>query len=148
MTPSDPRAVIVSSTAAQFEQSVTAGPHHLVVDEPTGVGGADAGPTPYDLLLAALGACTSMTLTVYARRKQWPLERVSVELTHARIHAKDCIDCEDSTLRLQRIERHVTLTGPLTVEQRARLLELADKCPVHKTLTGMLDIRTKLVDSP
>jgi uncharacterized OsmC-like protein len=140
------RKVVVTSTEAPFEQVVTAGPHRFVADEPTGYDGADAGPNPYDLLLAALGTCTSMTLNLYARRKQWPLERVLVELTHSHVYAEDCEGCEESERRLQRIERRITLSGPLTAEQRIRLLQIAEKCPVHKTLTSALDIRTRLVD--
>jgi putative redox protein len=136
--------VVVTSTAAPFEQVITAGPHRLIGDEPVAAGGGDAGPNPYDLLLAALGTCTSMTVRLYARRKQWPLERVDVRLTHARVHAEDCADCEGGKRRLERIERRITLTGPLNDEQKARLLDIAEKCPVHRTLTGEIDIRTVL----
>lgn len=138
------RPVVVSSTTAPLEQLVTIGPHRLTCDEPAGSGGADAGPDPYEILLAALGTCTSMTLAVYARHKQWPLERVVVELTHARDYAPDCADCGDPAKRIEHIHRKLTLSGPLTDEQRARLLEIADKCPVHKTLTGGVAIRTAL----
>lgn len=138
------REVVVSSTAAPFEQVITAGAHRLIGDEPVASGGGDAGPNPYDLLLAALGSCTSMTVMLYARRKQWPLERVAVRLTHARVHAEDCADCEGGKRRLERIERRLTLTGPLNDEQKSRLLDIAEKCPVHRTLTGELDIRTVL----
>ena len=109
----------------------------LVTDEPAGVGGDDAGPDPYTLLLAALGSCISMTVTMYARRKAWPLERVVVRLRQQRIHAKDCAECERTTEGfVHRIERAVTVEGDLTDEQRARLLEIAHKCPVHKTLSS------------
>jgi putative redox protein len=138
------RAIVVTSTPAPFEQRITAGAHRLVSDEPVTSGGGDAGPNPYDLLLAALGSCTSMTITLYARRKHWPLERVDVRLTHARVHAEDCADCEGGRRRLERIERRITLTGPLSDEQKARLLEIAEKCPVHRTLTGEIDIDTVL----
>jgi putative redox protein len=139
------REVTITSTDAPFEQSINAGPHHFVSDEPAAYGGADAGPNPYDLLLAALGACTSMTITVYARRKQWPLERVIIRLSHASVHAEDCVNCEDRARRIQRVERQITLVGALTEEQRARLLQVAELCPVHKTLSGTLDLRTQLV---
>ena len=108
-------------------------------------GGADAGPSPYDLLLAALGACTSMTVAMYARRKQWPLEAVTVRLTHTKIHAEDCAECETREGMLDRIEREITLTGALSAEQRERLLEIANRCPVHRTLVSEIDIRTSLV---
>ena len=136
--------VVVSSTARPFEQTITAGAHRFVGDEPVASGGGDAGPNPYDLLLAALGTCTSMTVTLYARRKLWPLERVEVALSHSRVHAEDCADCEGGKRRLERIERRITLTGPLSDEQKSRLLEIAEKCPVHRTLTGEIDIRTSL----
>ena len=109
----------------------------LVTDEPAGLGGDDAGPDPYTLLLGALGSCISMTVTMYARRKGWPLERVVVRLRQQRIHAKDCAECERTTEGfVHRIERAVTVEGDLTDEQRARLQEIANKCPVHKTLTS------------
>ena len=109
----------------------------LVTDEPAGAGGDDAGPDPYTLLLAALGSCISMTVTMYARRKGWPLERVVVRLRQQRIHAKDCAECEQTTEGfVHRIERAVTVEGGLSDEQRARLLEIAHKCPVHKTLVS------------
>ena len=109
----------------------------LVTDEPAGVGGDDAGPDPYTLLLAALGSCISMTVTLYARRKGWPVERVTVRLRQARIHAEDCAECAENTEGfVHRIERAVTVEGDLSDEQRARLLEIAHKCPVHKTLSS------------
>jgi putative redox protein len=108
-------------------------------------GGADAGPSPYDYLLVALGTCTSMTLSMYARQKQWPLEGVTVRLSHSRIHAADCAECETKEGKLDRIEREISLTGGLSAEQRARLLEIADRCPVHRTLTSEISIRSRLV---
>jgi uncharacterized OsmC-like protein len=137
---------VVTCGTAPFEQAITIGPHTLKDDEPADLGGGDAGPTPYDLLLAALGSCTSMTLSLYARKKGWPLERVSVALTHARIHAADCQDCEQKTGFIERVERVLTLDGPLSDEQRARLLEIADKCPVMKTMMSQLDVRSRLAD--
>jgi putative redox protein len=113
----------------------------LITDEPSSVGGEDAGPDPYTLLLAALGSCVSMTVTLYARRKNWPLERVQVRLRQQRIHAKDCAECEETTEGfVHRIERAVILEGALSDEQRARLMEIAHKCPVHKTLTSEIVI--------
>ncbi len=141
----EPREVVVQGGAASFTQEVTVGPHRLWVDEPAAVGGTGAGPSPYDLLLAALGACTSMTIALYARRRQWPLESVTVTLRHSKVHADDCADCETKAVRLDRIERDLVLRGSLSEEQRARLLDMAIKCPVHRTLTSEIDIRTRLV---
>ena len=113
----------------------------FITDEPLSAGGEDAGPDPYTLLLAALGSCISMTVTLYARRKAWPLERVTVRLRQQRIHAQDCLDCQTKTdTYVHRIERAVTFDGALTDEQRARLREIAHKCPVHKTLTSEIVI--------
>lgn len=113
----------------------------FLIDEPASLGGDDTGPDPYTLLLAALGGCISLTVTMYARRKNWPLERVIVRLNHERIHAKDCEECERTTEGfVQRIKRSVTLEGNLTDEQRTRLQEIAHKCPVHKTLTSEIVI--------
>lgn len=141
----DARTVIVSGRADGLEQEITVGPHRLEADEPKSAGGTDSGPNPYDLLLAALGSCTSMTLSLYARRKHWPLNGVRVELRHSRIHAADCESCETREGRLDRIERDIELEGQLSEEQHARLLEIANKCPVHRTLTSEIDIRTRLV---
>jgi putative redox protein len=132
--------VFVRGSASGFEQNIVAGPHHLKSDEPVDAGGTNTGASPYDLLLAALGSCTSMTVALYARRKQWPLEDVTVRLRHSRMHAADCRDCETKEGRLDRIEREIVLTGPLTEEQRIRLLDIANKCPVHRTLTSEIKI--------
>ena len=137
--------VIVRGDATGFAQKIIAGDHQFVADEPLKVGGTDTGPGPYDLLLAALGACTSMTVAMYARRKGWPLETVTVSLSHSREHAGDCRDCETKEGLLDRIDRNIQVTGPLTTEQKQRLLEIADKCPVHRTLTSEIDIRTQIV---
>jgi uncharacterized OsmC-like protein/alpha-beta hydrolase superfamily lysophospholipase len=141
--PTEPRVVTVRETqAGHLQQEIIAGKHHLIADEPVAVGGGDSGPNPYDLLLAALGACTSMTLRLYAERKALPLDRVTVRLRHGRIHAADCETCETKEGMIDHIDRAITLDGALDAAQRARLMEIADKCPVHRTLTSEVDIRT------
>jgi uncharacterized OsmC-like protein len=137
--------VVVRGSAAGFAQEIVAGPHRMVADEPVSVGGTDTGPTPYDFLLAALGACTSITVGMYARRKGWPLEEVTVNLRHAKIHASDCAECETKEGMLDRIERDIHFAGSLTNEQRSKLLEIANKCPVHQTLTSEIIITTRAV---
>ena len=134
--------VVVRGEARGFVQEITAGRHHLVADEPASAGGTDRGPGPYDLLLAGLGSCMSMTIALYARTKQWPLENVVIRLRHSRVYAKDCADCvvRDDTL-LDRIDTQIELSGELTVEQRGRLVEIAHKCPVHRTLKSEISIR-------
>jgi len=127
-----------------FATYVTAAGHALRADEPVSAGATGSGPGPYDLLLAALGSCTGMTLRLYADRKGWPLERVEVALRHDRSHAADCADCETKTGLLDRIEREITLRGPLDETQRTRLLEIADRCPVHRTLRSEIQIETRL----
>jgi putative redox protein len=136
--------VTVRGSGASFAQEIIAGTHHLRADEPPSAGGTDTGPTPYDLLLAALGACTSMTVAMYARRKSWPLEKIAVRLQHSRIYAKDCADCETKEVFLDRIDRELEFTGPLTPEQRQKLLEIAERCPVHRTLMSQLNISSWL----
>jgi uncharacterized OsmC-like protein len=136
--------VIVRGAADGFAQEIAAGSHHFRSDEPTSAGGTDSGPTPYDLLLASLGCCTSMTIALYARRKQWPLERVTVHLRHSRVHVQDCVDCETKEAKLAVIERDIRFEGALNDEQRARLLAIANRCPVHLTLTSHIEIRTRL----
>ncbi len=136
-----PPDVVVRGNAREFLQEVVAGKHHLRGDEPTAYGGTDAAPGPYDYLLVALGVCTSMTIGFHARRKQIPLEDITVVLRHSRIHAKDCEECEMKEGMLDRIDVDVQLTGPLTPEQHAKLMEMAGKCPVHRTLKSEIDIR-------
>jgi len=139
------KTVVVRGRAGGLRQDIEAGGHHLVSDEPLDLGGTDAGPTPYDLLVAALGSCTAITLQMYARHKGWPLEGVEVRLTHGKIHARDCADCETKEGRIDRIERQIVLQGALDEAQRARLLEIADRCPVHRTLTSEIQISTRLL---
>lgn len=141
-----PRKVVVQETRkSKFNQIVTVGPHHLVADEPAAAGGEDAGPGPYDFLLAGLGACTSMTMRLYADRKSLPLDRVTVTLKHSKIYAKDCAECETRDGMLDQIERDIAMDGALDAEQRKKLMEIADKCPVHRTLTSEIRIVTKAV---
>ena len=135
--------VLVRETrAGKFQQEIMSGPHRFLADEPLKVGGLDSGPGPYDLLLAGLGACTAMTLRLYADHKQLPLERVSVRLSHNKIHAEDCENCETKEGMVDRIDRAITLEGALDHAQRQRLREIADKCPVHRTLESEIDIHT------
>ncbi|MBW7970767.1 bifunctional alpha/beta hydrolase/OsmC family protein [Bradyrhizobium sp. BR 10289] len=143
----EPRKVVVQETRkSKFNQIITVGPHHLVADEPKAAGGEDAGPGPYDFLLAGLGACTSMTMRLYADRKSLPLDRVTVTLKHSKIYAKDCAECETRDGMLDQIERDIAIDGALDAEQRKKLMEIADKCPVHRTLTSEIRIVTKAVD--
>jgi putative redox protein len=139
--------VIVTETGrGKLQQEITAGKHRFLADEPEAVGGLGSGPTPYDLLLAALGACTSMTVRLYAERKQIPLERTIVKLQHSRVYATDCKDCETKEGQIEEIAREITFEGKLDDVTQVRLLEIADKCPVHRTLTSEIKIRTSLVN--
>src|SRR5580692_8509824 len=141
----DVPSVIVRGNAAGFAQVIYAGRHRLAADEPASAGGTDTGPSPYDLLLAALGACTSITVGMYARRKGWPLEEVTVRLQHSKVHVSDCAECDTKESMLDRIELDIHFGGSLTTEQRSRLLEIANKCPVHRTLTSKIIINTRSV---
>jgi len=138
-------AVVVRGDAGSFKQEIVAGKHRHVADEPVSAGGGDAGPDPYDYLLTALGGCTSMTVGLYARRKQIPLENITVSLRHSRIYARDCEDCETKEGMLDRIDVELDLTGPLSAEQHDKLMEIAGKCPVHRTLTSEINIRLRPV---
>jgi uncharacterized OsmC-like protein/fermentation-respiration switch protein FrsA (DUF1100 family) len=142
-----PRNVVVRETrTSKFQQTVSIGPHRMLADEPVAAGGEDTGPGPYDFLLAGLGACTSMTLRLYADRKSLPLERVTVTLKHSRIYAEDCAECETKAGMLDQIERVIAMEGALDAEQRGKLMEIADKCPVHRTLTSEIHIVTHAAD--
>ncbi|MDJ0607857.1 MAG: bifunctional alpha/beta hydrolase/OsmC family protein [Kiloniellales bacterium] len=138
--------VVVRETGeGRFSQHIAAGPHSLRADEPKSFGGDDTGPSPYGLLVAGLGACTSMTIRMYAERKGWPVERVTVNLSHEKIHAKDCAECETRDGKIDHITRRILLEGPLDETQRARLLEIASKCPVHRSLESEVHVVTEAV---
>jgi putative redox protein len=142
-----PRNVVVRETRnSKFQNAVIVGPHHLLADEPAAVGGEDTGPGPYDYVLAGLGACTSMTMRMYAERKSLPLDRVTVTLSHNKIHAEDCAECETKVGMLDQFDRVIAMEGALDAEQRKKLMEIADKCPVHRTLTSEIHIVTKEAD--
>ena len=140
---SDGTVTVTETGSGTYTQEITVGHHQLAADEPRPIGD-DAGPGPYDLLLAALGACTSMTVRMYANRKGWQLERVRVTLRHSRIHAEDCADCETRIGWIDHIDRDLELTGDLDDTQRQQLLHIAERCPVHQTLTSEVDIATSL----
>jgi uncharacterized OsmC-like protein/fermentation-respiration switch protein FrsA (DUF1100 family) len=142
-----PHEVVVRETrVGKFQQTVSIGPHHLLADEPVAAGGEDSGLGPYDFVLAGLGACTSMTMRLYADRKSLPLERVTVTLKHSKIHAEDCAECETKAGMLDQIDRVIAIEGELDAEQRKKLMEIADKCPVHRTLTSEVHITTRAAD--
>src|SRR5258708_34645397 len=138
-----PADVVVRGDASGFLQEIVSGAHQLRADEPVDVGGDDAAPGPYDYVLVGLGACTSMTVGLYARTKKGPLENISISLRHSRIHAKDCAECETKDGMLDRIDVEIGLIGALTPEQRAKLMEIAAKCPVHCTLKAAINIRLR-----
>jgi uncharacterized OsmC-like protein len=142
-----PGEVVVRETRnSKFQQTVSIGPHRLLADEPVAAGGEDSGPGPYDLVLAGLGACTSMTMRMYADRKSLPLERVTVTLNHSKIHAEDCAECETRVGMLDQFDRVIAMEGALDAEARKKLMEIADKCPVHRTLTSEIHIVTRAAD--
>jgi putative redox protein len=138
------RNVVVNAGLPRYIQNISIGPHFLLADEPADSGGNDAGPNPYEVLLAALGTCTSMTVRMYAERKQWHLQGVQVSLAHLRIHAEDCLECDTKKGMIDQIEMEIVLVGDLSEEQRRRLLEVANQCPVHRTLVSEIQIQTKL----
>ena len=136
--------VTVESAPPRFLENITVGRHTLQADEPLSVGGGDLAPTPYELLLGALGACKTITLRMYAERKQWPLEGVRVNLSHSKVHAEDCVDCDKRDAKMDVIDRIVFLEGPLNEEQRTKLIEIAERCPVHQTLNSKIQVNTRL----
>jgi putative redox protein len=142
--PLPPGIVLVEGADGPFGETVRTGPHVLRADEPVEAGGNDSGPGPYAYLLAALGTCTAMTVRLYARQKKWPLADVKVRLSHDRIHAADCAECETREGRIDRIEKVIELTGSLDDQQRQRLLQIAERCPVHRTLVSEIRIESRL----
>ncbi|MEH6791940.1 OsmC family protein [Parasphingorhabdus sp.] len=138
----NPSLVSVETASGKFQQTVRVGKHMFLADEPESFGGTDSGPSPYDLLLAALGSCTSMTMKMYADRKGIPLTGVHILLEHSREHVEDCRTCNNEDNRIDVIDRSIIMEGDLTAEQRRKLIEIAEKCPVHRTLENRIDIHT------
>lgn len=141
------RVVTVETANPPYLEHISIGAHKLQADEPTDAGGMDAGPSPYEFLLTALGTCTCITVRMYAQRKRWPLEAVRVTLTHAKAHAEDCVACESEVRIMDNVEVEISLTGNLSEEQRATLLQIAGRCPVHRTLTSTMRIQTRAIGS-
>lgn len=137
---------VEESGEGRFIQNLQTGPHKLIADEPEAVGGDNLGPGPYEYLLMGLGACTSMTIRMYADRKKLPLDNVRVRLSHQKVHAQDCMDCESKDGKIDEIVREIFLDGELTGEQREALLDIANRCPVHRTLTSEIKVRSRLAD--
>jgi putative redox protein len=141
------RHVSVKSGASGYVQEISVGSHVLQADEPSDLGGSDAGPNPYEFLLAALGACTSMTVRMYAERKKWSLDGVRVSLSHSKVHTEDCANCDTEVRKIDQIEMEISLPGNLSKDQRKRLMDIASKCPVHRTLTSEIRIRSRFATS-
>ena len=141
------RGVSLESGSARYLQNISIGSHRILADEPSDSGGADLGPNPYELLMAALGACTSITVRMYAERKKWPLEGVRIGLSCAKVHAQDSAESDARPVLIDRIELEIALVGDLTEDQRTRLLEIANHCPVHRTLTSQVQVVTRSVPS-
>ncbi len=141
------RNVSVDAGQLRYAQNISVGPHVLQADEPVEVGGNDAGPNPYELLLAALGSCASITVRMYSERKQWPLQRVHVDLSWARVHAEDCAECDTEVRMVDGIEMEISFLGDLSEDQQKRLFEIANKCPVHRTLSSQVQIHARLANA-
>lgn len=141
-------SVVVVERVAGLQHQISVRGKRVIADEPVEVTGTNLGPTPYELLLGALGSCTSMTILLYAKRKGWPVEHVRVELEHSRVHERDCEDCEEKDAYLDRFRKRITVRGPLTQEQGQRLEEIAKRCPVHRTLMGTIHIDDELILEP
>lgn len=139
-----PGAVLASTGPTGFRTQINAAGHALIAGEPESAGGENSGPSPYDLLAAALASCTSMTLQLYARRKGLKLDKVTVRVAHSKVYATDCRDCETKVGKIDRLERAISLEGELDEPARQRLLEMADRCPVHRTLTSEIEVLTEL----
>jgi len=141
------RNVSVDAGQLRYAQNISVGPHVLEADEPVEVGGNDAGPNPYELLLAALGSCASITVRMYSERKQWPLQGVHVDLSWARVHAEDCAECDTEVRMVDGIEMEISFLGDLSEDQQKRLFEIANKCPVHRTLSSQVQIHARLASA-
>jgi uncharacterized OsmC-like protein len=135
--------VSVKSASPEFLENISVGPHGLQADEPVSAGGQDTAPNPYELLLAALGACKVITMRMYAKRKRWRLQGIELNLSYAKVHAEDCVNCESAISLIDQIDVEIKLRGELPAEQRRILLAIAEKCPVHRTLTSQVQIRTR-----
>jgi uncharacterized OsmC-like protein len=135
--------VSVESASPDFLTNISVGQHKLQADEPVSAGGQDAATSPYELLLAALGACKVITMQMYAKRKRWPLQGVQLSLSHGKVHAEDCANCESAASLIDQIDVAIKLQGDLSAQQRQTLLAIAEKCPVHRTLTSQVLIRTR-----
>jgi putative redox protein len=133
--------VLVESTSPEFLANISAGRHELQADEPVSAGGQDLGPNPYELLLAALGACKVITMRMYAKRKHWPLQGVQIKLSHEKVHAEDCVNCESAASLIDQVGVEIKLQGELSAQQRQILLAMAEKCPIHRTLSSRVQIR-------
>ncbi len=141
---SDKKIIHVHLGNEDYKTTLTAGNHELISDEPERAGGKDLGPDPYDYLLMGLGSCTAITLRMYAKRKEWPVEDIYVELLHYKDHAEDCEDCDEKSAKIDKIDKEIIIKGDLSEEQLQRMLEISEKCPVNKTLKGDIEMNSKI----